>query len=325
MPTLTDEALMDLLAELAPRPHAIDAEFPPARRTAVISEARQRSVGPAAVRFTSRHNANRRLSARRPLAAVAGLGVAAALTTVALLAPSGEGPHPIPAALDQLATTAARTSALPQAGPHGYLYRQERISETTPTSERDYAPRTDVSIVRLWTRGDGDQYRAESAAHFRSAFHFVPHGPADFAAPNRRFLAALPASPRALYVYLRRHVDGGKDRSDAVFNALRDMLLSGVPTPHERAAMIRTLGLLPRVKVKTNAVDPSGRTTVRVDYQTDDATDSLYFDPIDSHLTAEADLWTSHGHRYGTRTVVVRSEVVTRPPTRVINQAQRVG
>jgi hypothetical protein len=323
MPTVTDDDLMALVAGLRPRPQMIDEEFPPARRAALIADVRQRGARPAAVRYTARRRGSRRLPARRPLAAAAGLVVAAAVTVV-VSSSGGQSSRPIPAALDQLAATAARTTSLPVAGRQRYLYREQRITDIGPTNERDGTPRTSVTVERRWTRGDGDQYSAGTGRHFE-AFHFVAHGPADYSAPSRTFLAGLPTSPRTLYAYLERHVTGGHDHTDAVFNALRDMLVSGVPTPQERAVFIRALGLLPRVKVTQKAVDPSGHPAVRVRYRATDESDSLYFDAADSHITAEVDLWNWHKHHFGTWTVVLRTEVVDRPPASVVKRAHRVG
>jgi hypothetical protein len=64
---------------------------------------------------------------------------------------------------------------------------------------------------------------------------------------------------------------------------------------------------------------------VRVRYRATDESDSLYFDAADSHITAEVDLWNWHKHHFGTWTVVLRTEVVDRPPASVVKRAHRVG
>jgi hypothetical protein len=324
MNTRTDDAVMTLVADLRPSGAELDAAFPPARRAAVIDRARRRSETAAPPRFTSRRSAGRPVAGRT--LALAALVGAAAVAAIAV-GPGGSEPAPraIPAALNELARTASTSTGLPDPGAHRWLYRQERARETGPRNERDGTPETEVSIVRLWTRSDGDQYRAETGPHFSQTFHFVPSGRRDFAAPGRRFLATLPSSPAALYRYLRAHASGDGTRTEAAFTALRDMLMSGVPTPAQRAVLIRTLGLLPGVRVMSTGRDPSGLPAVRVDHRGDGELDSLYFDPADSRLRGEADLWTGHGHRYGTWTTVLQTAVVDRPPAGVVGHARRVG
>jgi hypothetical protein len=94
-------------------------------------------------------------------------------------------------------------------------------------------------------------------------------------------------------------VSGSSSTDEAVFVALADMLAPRIADPELRAAMFRTIGLVPAVSVHENATDAQGRRGIALTWTRDSdegtVTQTLVIDPSTSTV-----LETRATHSYRT-------------------------
>ena len=101
-------------------------------------------------------------------------------------------------------------------------------------------------------------------------------------------LATLPTDPTQLASYIDEHPDGGNQGTTNTYAAATDLLWSGIATPQLRSAALNVLAQTPGLGGDEHTTDDRGRPAIRVDYDADGATQSVWFDPMTAQITETA-------------------------------------
>jgi hypothetical protein len=229
-----------------------------------------------------------------------GLGVVAcAAATVPLALSIGlpshapGGPSPA-AALDRLATVAGASG--PVIGPGQYLHRTYttdvpylagvpmtpgavRHGDRAVSHEETWSGRTEV-----WVRSAGPD--ARPCLEVVPLLGQVAEGRYDVAPASQ--LATLPTDPTRLASYIDEHPDGGNLGTTNTYAAATDLLWSGIATPQLRSAALNVLAQTPGLDGDEDATDDRGRPAIRIDHDTDGATQSVWFDPATAQIIETA-------------------------------------
>lgn len=228
-----------------------------------------------------------RVPRRRAVLITSGAAAVVALLAVPLLVPSGSpaGP-PSASALEALANVAAGQQPLV---PDQYMHTvyEEKVNGY-------------VTGMEVWAAADGQVWRKDTAGRTAMYYTLIPAqgagGDSVDLLSSQDFLMSLPTDPDALSDYLRSHVHGSNSQDEAVFSAVREMLLDGLPQPALRAAALRVLENTPHVTAKSGP-DSLGRRAIVVTFDDQstrpDETQSLYFDPDTAAFLGVR--WTSPG------------------------------
>lgn len=277
-----------------------------------------------------------RLTSRRHLtvaaSAVVAVAAAAVIVTGVLPGDSPGGPSAANAAtLERLARTAAGGGGV---GPHQFAYALRiglgrDVGNTAKASPGPGAPQNagsptptasgDQRTTReTWSAPNGEDWYRQTGEHGPPCWHDVFPTPADFAIPTAAFLRALPTDPDRLRDYMRSHVSGSTSTDEAVFEAVDDLMRSGLPSPTLRATAFRVLEETGHVTVHADARDALGRSAIQVDFMDQqrrpNEVQSLFFDPKTSRVIQEQRMYDG---TVSDRSVTVRSATVASVPASV--------
>lgn len=242
-------------------------------------EARESSLARVLDGIADGH-APRRMHRPRRRAVLVGAAAAAALA-LGIGAPLlSNTAAPSAAAVEQLVTNAARSSAL--VIPEGtYLHMVVEDVQHAPgqNDPADGVPR----VLESWTSPDGSIWRRDVQGSDVAFFAFPPSSGGEIDA-SPAGVASLPSDPAALGPHLRERVSGSNSENEAVFVAVGDLTRQGYVPPKVRAALIEVAAGLPEV----TASREGGRTTLTFDDQaTRPGSQSLVFDSATGSLLAE--------------------------------------
>jgi hypothetical protein len=266
------------LAEHRPTSDDLEALWRADRRDRVLGDVVAAALDPHSGDPSPRPLASVGVTRRRRLLALGGAAAAAAL--VVTLAPAFLSPGTLPTAgaIDRLAATAGRGTAL--VIPQGkFLHLVVRDSQRGGGESA-----TGTRTLESWTASDGRVWRKDTDNGRVSYFAFpaLRGGPVDLSPAG---VARLPTDAGELLDLLEGRVEGSTSVHEAVFVAVGDMTRMGYTPPAVRAAAIRALGRLPEVsategdgRVTLTYVDQAARLGVR---------QSLVFDAATTALVAE--------------------------------------
>ncbi|MCT2582592.1 CU044_5270 family protein [Actinophytocola gossypii] len=253
-----------------------------------------------------------RLDQPEPNAVAADLNVVADLV-VDRVAVSDE---PVPAGRYRYIATHAwwmSTAVLPH---DSFSYLEERVIETwVPADERqEWLRRDTVTGERKWIDGTEEEAKAAGVSFDRPPkapelrapcgdFHAENDGRAPctqeggWQEPDAEFMAELPRDQEELYHRLRDDTDGrGPDPDLEMLVYVADLLRSGLVPADLRAALYRTLGLVPGLEVTEKVANLDGHEGVAYGISAAGVRHDIIIDPATGRFLGEREI-TEEGYQ----------------------------
>ncbi len=205
------------------------------------------------------------------------------------------------------------TSVLTQQKSLTYL--QEFLIETwVPADERQEWMLRETSTGRYkWLDGSDEEAKANNLSLPVAGQHESRRAPCgDFYAadegrkrctqegswqlPDRKFMASLPRDPQALFDRLRKDTAGrgqGPDLEMLVYVA--DMLRSGLVPADLRAALYRTLAMVPGIEITEKVANLDGRKGIALGIAADGGRQDVIIDPATGQFIGEREVVADTG------------------------------